>query len=99
MGFAVDLGRLYLIRGELKTAANAMALAAATKLVGTEAGGPAAITAARLPITDTGGNFANRYDFGGVSIAEGSAMLSTAVSDPTLHDTVANALSGGSESS
>jgi Flp pilus assembly protein TadG len=99
MGFAVDLGRLYLIRGELKTATNAMALAAAATLVGTEASGPAALTAARLPITDTDGNFANRYDFGGVSIAEGNAMLSTAVPDPTLHDTIANALSGGSESS
>ena len=30
IGFAVDLGRLYMVRGELKTAANAMALAAAS---------------------------------------------------------------------
>jgi hypothetical protein len=27
MGFAIDLGRMYLIRGELNTAANAMAVA------------------------------------------------------------------------
>ena len=31
MGFAVDLGRLYLIRGELNQAANAMALASAAQ--------------------------------------------------------------------
>ena len=32
IGFAVDLGQLYLVRGELKVAANSMALAAAQKL-------------------------------------------------------------------
>jgi len=35
MGFAVDLGRIYLVRGELNQAASAMALAAASKLNGT----------------------------------------------------------------
>ena len=35
MGFALDLGRLYLIRGELNQAASAMALSAATQLLGT----------------------------------------------------------------
>ena len=35
MGFAIDLGRLYMARNELKTAANAMALAAAQRLNGT----------------------------------------------------------------
>ena len=34
MGFAVDLGRLYLIRGELNQAATAMAMAAAQNLNG-----------------------------------------------------------------
>src|SRR5204863_116838 len=37
MGFAIDLGRLYLVRGELSQAANAMALAAAAQLNGTTA--------------------------------------------------------------
>jgi len=37
MGFALDLGRLYLIRGELNQAASAMALAAAQRLVGAAA--------------------------------------------------------------
>ena len=35
MGFALDLGRLYLIRGELNQAASSMALTAAGKLIGT----------------------------------------------------------------
>src|SRR5579871_5281482 len=34
MGFAVDLGRLYLIKGELNEAAAAMALQSATQLLG-----------------------------------------------------------------
>jgi len=36
MGFAVDLGRLYLIRGELTQTAESMATAAAARLIGTE---------------------------------------------------------------
>ena len=36
MGFAVDLGRMYLVRGELNQAASAMAIAAASKLNGTD---------------------------------------------------------------
>ncbi len=35
MGFALDLGRLYLVRGELTQAAQAMAIAAASRLIGT----------------------------------------------------------------
>ncbi len=37
MGFALDLGRLYLVRGELNQAAAAAAIAAATQLIGTAA--------------------------------------------------------------
>src|SRR5438105_9455899 len=48
IGFAVDLGQLYLIRGELKVAANAMALSAAQKLIGTDQGITDATTAAQL---------------------------------------------------
>ena len=48
MGFALDLGRLYLIRGELNQAASAMALAAASQLIGTAAA------------TDTATNIANQ---------------------------------------
>ena len=71
IGFAVDLGRLYLVRGELKTAANAMALAAAAKLIGTDASVTDANTSAALAIDNTGG-FGNRYDFGGVVIGQGN---------------------------
>ena len=35
MGFALDLGRLYLVRGELTQAADAAAIAAASQLIGT----------------------------------------------------------------
>src|SRR5450759_2035459 len=35
MGFALDLGRLYLVRGELHQAAAAAAIAAANQLIGT----------------------------------------------------------------
>ena len=34
-GFALDLGRLYLIRGELNQAANSIAVRAASQLIGT----------------------------------------------------------------
>ena len=37
MGFAIDLGRLWMIRGELHQAANAMALAGASQMSGATA--------------------------------------------------------------
>ena len=48
MGFALDLGQLYIVRGELQAAANAMAVAAAQKLIGTESSTDTATTYARL---------------------------------------------------
>lgn len=102
MGFAVDLGRLYLVRGELKAAANAMALAAAGRLAGTDASSIEAATAARLAIENSSG-FGNKYDFGSVSIAGGNGNLSTDVPDPTFFESVAAALGtsegGGGEAS
>ncbi len=50
MGFAIDLGRLYLIRGELNQAANAMALAAAAQLLGTTASLGNATTVSQLSL-------------------------------------------------
>ena len=41
IGFAVDLGILYSMKGELKAGASAMALAAAQQLIGTERNGAA----------------------------------------------------------
>jgi Flp pilus assembly protein TadG len=94
MGFAIDLGRLYLIRGELKTAANAMALAAAQKLIGTDASIGNATSAAQLAIDNSGG-FANKYNFGGNVIGETTGNLNSEVSDPAFYDSLASATGQG----
>ena len=65
MGFAVDLGRLYMSRAELKTAANAIALAEAQRLIGTT-GALATADAAGKVTYENQTNFGNRYDFGGL---------------------------------
>lgn len=72
MGFAVDLGRLYMIRGELKSAADAMALAAAQQLIGTgdaDARATEAMEAART----------NRYDYGGMPVGETTGNFTSTV--------------------
>jgi Flp pilus assembly protein TadG len=102
MGFAIDLGRLYLIRGELKTAANSMALAAAQRLAGTDASVNDATSAARVTIASSSG-FNNRYDFGGAAIGDTTGILASEVPDPSYFETVVDAMggegSGGSEAS
>jgi hypothetical protein len=60
MAFALDLGQLYLIRGELNQAASAMALAAAAQLNGTDAATTSAAAAANALI--------NSYDFGSIVV-------------------------------
>src|SRR5215212_6006504 len=87
MGFAVDLGRMYLIRGELKAAADSMALAAAQKLTGTDVSTLDATTSARLTLNNATG-FGNRYDFGGAAIGETTGILTSEVPDPTYYSTV-----------
>ena len=67
MGFAIDLGRLYLIRGELTQAAQSMATAAASRLIGTEQALADATTAARLTLEDSAGH-GNKYNFGSLLI-------------------------------
>jgi len=62
MGFALDLGRMYLIRGELTEAAQAMATAAASRLIGTETALTDANTAARLTLEDSAGHAVQRRD-------------------------------------
>jgi len=94
MGFAVDLGRLYMIRGELKAAANAVALSAASQLMGTDAALDQATVAGRLAITAAGG-FQNKYDFGGLAIGETTGTLTSNVPDPTYYATVAAAIGEG----
>lgn len=91
MGFAIDLGRLYLVRGELKAAANSMALAAASKLIGTDASLDAANTAARLTLNDTNG-YANRYDFAGLTIGQTNGSLNSEAPDPGYFATMADAV-------
>ena len=69
MGFALDLGRLYLIRGELNQAANAMAIAAASQLIGTSTSTDNATAAANQSLDDTN-NQANKYNFGSILIGQ-----------------------------
>src|SRR5579871_5393640 len=70
MGFAVDLGRIYLIRGELNQAASAMAVAAATQLNGTQAGTVSAQNAANALI-DPSQSDSNTYNFGSLVVGQG----------------------------
>jgi Flp pilus assembly protein TadG len=90
MGFAIDLGRLYLVRGELKSAANAMAVAAASKLIGTDASTDAANTNARLTLENSAG-FGNKYDFAGLLIGQTNGFLNSEAPDPSYFATVADA--------
>lgn len=96
IGFAVDLGRLYLIRGELQTAANSMALAAAARLNGTETAPADATRQAQLTI-ETSGGFANRYDFGGRTIGASEGLLTSEIFEPAFFDSL-SAATGGSGS-
>ena len=93
MGFAIDLGRLYLIRGELKQATNAMALAAASRLQGTDVSIENSTAAMRLALTNANG-LANRYNFSSASIGESAeGFLASEIRDPEFYDT-AGAASG-----
>jgi len=53
IGFAVDLGILYSVRGDLKTAASSAALAAAQNLIGTDTAAGAATAASQLTIENS----------------------------------------------
>jgi Flp pilus assembly protein TadG len=93
MGFAVDLGRLYLIRGELNQAANAMALAAAGQLIGTAASLDNATTAANQSI-DNSTSLGNKYNFGALPINQTTGNLSSRVDPLGFFATVADATAG-----
>jgi hypothetical protein len=96
LGFAVDLGRLYLVRGELHVAAEQMALVAAQELIGTNAAADnaqAAITLLQAEEND------NRFNFGGNTIGGGEeALLASEIGDLELYSTYVDAL-GTEESS
>jgi hypothetical protein len=90
IGFAVDLGQLYMSRGELKNAANARALAAASQLTGTEAAVENANSAATLPVENVSG-YGNRYMFGGFPIGETSGSFASEAVEPEYYENVADA--------
>jgi len=104
IGFAIDLGQLYLAKGELKAAANAMALASAQRLIGTDQSITDANDAARLTIDDSTG-FGNKYHFGSIVIGQGNGNLASDAPDPSYFTTLQDALaadasgSGGSANS
>ncbi len=90
MGFAVDLGRIYLIRGELNQAASAMALAAASKLNGTVAATTNATTAAQATLDNSLAD-ANAYNFGSLVVGQGNALLESVVQSPAFFQNLSDA--------
>src|SRR5712692_5398329 len=102
VGFGVDLGILYSVKGDLKAAASSMALAAAQNLIGTDASTGAAQAAAQLTIEDSSG-FGNRYDFNRYPVGQTTGSVTSTVIDPAYYATVADAVTSidpsGSEAS
>jgi Flp pilus assembly protein TadG len=90
-GFALDLGMLYSAKGELKTAASAMAIAAAQNLIGTDAATGAAQTAAMATVQGVGGP-ANKYNFQGLAIGQTTGGLNSVISDPAYYSDAADAI-------
>src|SRR5581483_561260 len=91
MGFAIDLGRLYLIKGELNQAAAAMALASATQLLGT-AGSTDTATNIANQLLDDSTSHALRYNFGANVVGQSTGLLSSTVNPPSFFATLADAL-------
>jgi hypothetical protein len=94
MGFAIDLGQLYMARAELKAAANSMALGAAAQLIGTDTSTDNATAAAQLLLTESGG-LSNRYYYGGLAIGESAGSGSSSAEEPEYYETVAAAIGAG----
>jgi Putative Flp pilus-assembly TadE/G-like len=88
MGFALDLGRLYLIHGELNQAANAMALAAAAQLNGTVAATTAAQNALPAPV-GSGPGF--NYNFGALPVGVQNGDLNSTINPPAFFATLTDA--------
>jgi Flp pilus assembly protein TadG len=91
MGFALDLGRIYLVRGELNSAAEAMAMAAAEQLNGTLAATDNATAAAMATIDPANGD-SNKYNFGSLIVGQGNALLGSAVAIPAYFADAASAI-------
>lgn len=90
MGFAVDLGRLYLIRGELNQAANAMAIAAAQNLNGTGGALENAALAANLTVDQTLGD-GNAYNFGSIPLGSTTGNLTSTIAAPLFFSSMTDA--------
>jgi Flp pilus assembly protein TadG len=71
MGFALDLGRLWMVRGELNQAASAMAIAAASKITG-GAALDNMYAAATEALNAANGN---KYNFGATALTFDPSML------------------------
>jgi len=86
MGFAIDLGRLWMVRGELHQAASAMALAAAGQM------GPTmplmGVPAANQALNEANGN---TYNFGSTAIPEGTITCFNSIDAATANERVAQA--------
>jgi Flp pilus assembly protein TadG len=91
MGFAVDLGRMYSARNDLKNAANGIAQAAAAQLTGTAVSIENA-TAAGLYAISTSNGRGNLYDFGGLPLGETTGSLNSEAPALTFYDTLASAI-------
>ncbi len=96
MGFAIDLGRLYLIRGELNQAANAMALSAGRQLIGTSASTSNA-TAAALLTVDNANLDGNKYNFGSLLIGSTDGFYQSNVPDPSYFAAAADAMAANAD--
>ena len=86
MGFALDLGRLYLVRGELNQAAQAAALAAAAQLIGTTTSLDHATSVATQTLA------LNKYNFGSLTLGHDAGNLTSTIAAPVFFATVAGAL-------
>jgi len=85
---------LYSAKGELKTAANAMALANAQNLIGTDAATAAAQAAGLLTIQNSVVP-GNQYNFHGLQIGVTTGSLVSTISDPAYYAAAADAIASG----
>jgi Flp pilus assembly protein TadG len=98
MGFGIDLGRLYLVRGELTQAAEAMAQTAAHQLIGTDRSLDNAQFAAQLNVENAAG-FGNKFNFGSVLVGGSTALLTSEIQAPGFFSTSTAALESDPSSS
>ncbi len=92
MGFALDLGRLYLVRSELTDAATTMAVAAASRLNGTVQASSTAGSIAQSVLDDTLGTAA-KFNYGSVLLGDSSNFLQSTTPQVSLFATAADAIS------